>query len=71
MARATPTVRDTTLLVSEAGQIRSFAVGSDQWFEWLGKDTATLFSVHTPYGSYTGRKERTGNRRWGGYWKAS
>src|SRR5260370_6941422 len=70
MTRATPTIRDTTLLVYEEGQTISLVVGSEQWFEWLRKDTSTIFSVHTLDGSYTARKELAGNRRGGGYWKA-
>lgn len=70
MTRATPTIRDTTLLVYEEGQAVSLVVGSEQWFEWLGKDTSTVFSVHTLNGSYTARKERAGNHRGGWYWKA-
>lgn len=70
MARATPTIRDTTLLVYEEGQVVSLVVGSEQWFEWLGKDTSTIFSVHTLNGTYTARKEHAGNHRGGWYWKA-
>jgi LuxR family maltose regulon positive regulatory protein len=70
MARATPTIRDATLLVYEEEQTISLVVGSEQWFEWLRKDTSTIFSVHTLDGSYTARKERAGNRRGGWYWKA-
>jgi len=70
MTRATPTIRDTTLLVYEEEQAISLVVGSEQWFEWLRKDTSTIFSVHTLDGSYTARKERAGNRRGGWYWKA-
>src|SRR5260221_13235298 len=70
MTRATPTIRDTTLLVYEEEQAISLVVGSEQWFEWLGKDTSTIFSVRTLDGSYTARKERAGNRRGGWYWKA-
>jgi LuxR family maltose regulon positive regulatory protein len=56
--------------VYEEGQANSLVVGSEQWFEWLRKDTSTIFSVHTLNGSYTARKERAGNRRGGWYWKA-
>ncbi len=70
MTRATPTIRDTTLLVYEEGQAISLVVGSEQWFEWLRRDTSTIFSVHTLDGSYTARKERAGNHRGGWYWKA-
>src|SRR5260221_4765409 len=70
MARSTPTIRNTTLLSTEEDQAIPIVVGSVQWFEWLRKETSTIFSFHSLDGSYTARKERAGNRRGGWYWKA-
>jgi len=71
MTRSTPTIHGTTLLFSAEGQATSIVVGSAQWFEWLGKETTTIFSFHARNGSsYTARKERAGNRRGAWYWKA-
>ena len=70
MTRSTPTLRGTTLLFYEEEQVISIVVGSVQWFEWLRKETSTIFSFHSLDGSYTARKERAGNGRGGWYWKA-
>src|ERR1700738_4747083 len=70
MARSTPTIHNSTLHTYEEEQEISIVVGSEQWFEWLRKETSTIFSFHALDGSYTARKERAGNRRGGWYWKA-
>src|SRR5947209_9337169 len=71
MTRSTPTIHGTTLLFPAEGQATSIVVGSAQWFEWLGKETTTIFSFHArDASSYTARKERAGNRRGAWYWKA-
>src|SRR5690349_7117565 len=70
MARSTPTVSDATLFLHEEIQDVFIPVGSVRWFEWLEKETSTIFSFHALHGSYTARKERIGNHRGGWYWKA-
>ncbi|GHO97314.1 hypothetical protein KSF_073620 [Reticulibacter mediterranei] len=72
MARSTPMVRDGRLLfyAEEQAASASIAIGSEQWFAWLGEETSTIFSFHVLDGAYTARKERAGSRRGGWYWKA-
>lgn len=43
-------------------------VGSPEWFEWLRQ--AERFVIEAPGGRITVRKERAGNKRGGGYWRA-
>lgn len=43
-------------------------VGSPPWFAWLQQ--ADRFVIETPGGRITVRKERAGNQRGGGYWRA-
>lgn len=43
-------------------------VGSPAWFDWLRR--ADRFVIEAPGGRITVRKERAGNKRGGGYWRA-
>lgn len=43
-------------------------VGSQAWFDWLRQ--ADRFVIEAPGGRITVRKERAGNKRGGGYWRA-
>lgn len=68
MAHTTPCVRDTLLLYQESGQTRGLLVESPEWYDWL--ETASSFTFESSQGSFTARKERSGNKRGGWYWKA-
>jgi LuxR family transcriptional regulator, maltose regulon positive regulatory protein len=68
MARSTPVIEKNTLVVR--GGEREIVVGSTAWFEWLGRESSTLFAFHHPHGGYTARRERSGSGRGGQYWKA-
>ncbi len=65
MARNTPRV-DGTLLIERDGAGPGIAVGSPAWYAWL--ERATTFAFACPAGSFTARKERSGQTGW--YWKA-
>src|SRR5262249_21698400 len=43
-------------------------VGTPEWYSWL--NGASTFAFSSTYGSFTARKELSGNRRGGEYWKA-
>src|SRR5690349_11820392 len=68
MAYTTPRVRDTALLYQDCGQTHELLVESPEWYDWLG--TASAFTFESRHGSFTARKERSGNKRGGWYWKA-
>src|SRR5438067_13267212 len=68
MAHTTPCVRDTALLYQDSGQTHRLLVESPEWYDWL--ETASTFTFESSHGSFTPRKERSGNQRGGRYWKA-
>src|SRR5438552_3096461 len=68
MAHTTPCVRDTALLYQDGGQTHGLLVESPEWYDWL--ETASTFTFESSHGSFTARKERSGNQRGGWYWKA-
>ena len=68
MAHATPFVRDTLLLYQDSAQTYALPVESPEWYHWL--ETASIFVFESRQGSFTARKERSGNRRGTWYWKA-
>ncbi|HZR40699.1 MAG TPA: NB-ARC domain-containing protein [Ktedonobacteraceae bacterium] len=68
MARITPTVRSDRLFYQRDGQDYQVVVGTPDWYAWL--TTATSFAFRCPQGSFTARRERSGNKRGGWYWKA-
>src|SRR6266487_1248152 len=68
MAHTTPFVRDTLLHYQDRGQTHALLVESPEWYHWL--ETASIFAFESSKGSFTARKERSGNKRGGWYWKA-
>jgi predicted ATPase/DNA-binding CsgD family transcriptional regulator len=68
MARTTPTVHNSRLFYQRDGQDCQLVVGTPDWYAWL--DTATSFAFRSTQGSFTARKERSGNKRGNWYWKA-
>src|SRR5260370_35570180 len=70
MARSTPTIEKSTLVANAGEWALEIAVGSAAWFEWLERESSTLFAFHVPEGGYTARKEGSGSGRGGWDWKA-
>ena len=68
MAHSTPIVKIDTLFYYQNGQQRTLKVGTPEWYTWLNNSPTFAFS--SEYGSFTARKETSGNRRGGEYWKA-
>src|SRR5579875_1414091 len=66
--RSIPIVEGEALLYLSDGQNGRLPVGTPAWYAWL--DTATRFAFRSPFGTFTARKERAGNRRGGWYWRA-
>jgi len=63
-----PTVRDETLVYQQGGQEQQLTVGTAAWFAWL--ETASTFSFVSVEGLFTARREQSGHKRGGWYWKA-
>ncbi|HEU5384093.1 MAG TPA: LuxR C-terminal-related transcriptional regulator [Ktedonobacteraceae bacterium] len=70
MARSTPTIEKSTLVAHAGEWALEIAVGSAAWFEWLERESSTLFAFRAPEGGYTARREGSGSGRGGWYWKA-
>ncbi|GCE15933.1 LuxR C-terminal-related transcriptional regulator [Tengunoibacter tsumagoiensis] len=68
MARTTPTVKQGQLSYISSQGPQTCSVESPAWYTWL--ETATLFAFEDREGSFTARKERSGNKRGQPYWKA-
>src|SRR5919201_5281571 len=64
----TPTVQGETLVYQQDGREQVLTVGSAAWFAWLG--TASTFSFVSETGGFTARREQSGHKRGGWYWKA-
>jgi LuxR family maltose regulon positive regulatory protein len=64
----TPTVQGDCLLYQQDGQEQVLTVGTAAWFAWL--ETASTFSFVSETGRFTVRRERSGHKRGGWYWKA-
>jgi LuxR family transcriptional regulator, maltose regulon positive regulatory protein len=68
MAKMTPLVRGDRLIYQQDEHEQMLAVETPAWFAWLA--TASTFAFTSDTGTFTARKERTGNQRGGWYWKA-
>ncbi|MDQ2903056.1 MAG: LuxR C-terminal-related transcriptional regulator [Chloroflexota bacterium] len=66
--RPTALVEDETLIYQRDGEYHQIQVGTSVWYAWL--QTATLLRVRTPFGTFTVRREQTGNKRGNRYWRA-
>src|SRR5215472_5154521 len=64
----TPTVQHETLVYQQGGQEQVLTVGTPSWFAWL--ETASTFSFVSERGLFTARREQSGHKRGGWYWKA-
>jgi LuxR family transcriptional regulator, maltose regulon positive regulatory protein len=63
-----PTIQGETLVYQQDGQEQVLPVGSAAWFAWL--ETASTFSFVSETGRFTARREQSGHKRGGWYWKA-
>src|SRR5215470_5533337 len=71
MARSTPVIEENTLVAGGGKRELEIVVGSSAWFEWLGRESSTLFAFRdSQEGGYTARREHSGSGRGGQYWKA-
>jgi LuxR family transcriptional regulator, maltose regulon positive regulatory protein len=63
-----PVVQDAILAYRQGEQNLRLAVDSVGWFAWL--ETASSFTFTSAAGHFTARREQSGHRRGGWYWKA-
>ncbi len=68
MTQDHPTVQEETLTYQRDGQTQEILLGTAEWYAWL--DSAATFTFRSASGTFTARKERSGNQRGGWYWKA-
>ena len=68
MAANHPTIQEDTLTYQRDGQTQEIMLGTSEWYAWL--ERATTFTFCSASGTFTARKERSGNQRGGWYWKA-
>jgi hypothetical protein len=61
-------VQDDTLIYQKSGQDCRLTVDPPAWYAWLS--TAKTFAFRSEVGTFTARKEQTGNKRGGWYWRA-
>jgi predicted ATPase/DNA-binding CsgD family transcriptional regulator len=66
--QTTAIVEGETLIYQRDGQHDQLRVGTSAWYGWL--QTATLFRVRSPYGTFTVRREQSGHKRGDWYWRA-
>ncbi len=68
MGQTSPTIRGDILFYLRQGDIHTLVVGTQDWYAWLAE--SSIFAFEDPHGTFTARKERSGNQRGGWYWKA-
>ncbi len=64
----TSIVQGDTLVYQQDGHEQTLAVGTPAWYSWL--ETASTFAFVSDHGTFTARRERSGHKRGGWYWKA-
>jgi predicted ATPase/DNA-binding CsgD family transcriptional regulator len=67
MARATPRIRDGTLVAYDGGVSNTIRVGEVDWWRWLDAPGSTHFRFEQGADAFTARRER---REGGWYWYA-
>src|ERR1051326_4632537 len=67
MARATPHIRDGTLVPYDGGLSSTIRVGEPDWWRWLDQAGSTHFRFEQGADAFTARRER---REGGWYWYA-
>ncbi|QBD77679.1 hypothetical protein EPA93_17455 [Ktedonosporobacter rubrisoli] len=68
MDRRVPVLKDKLLTYHSQGRTRKLVLGSQAWKSWLVR--ASIFRVEYNNCSFILRKERPGNQRGNGYWRA-
>ena len=66
--QTTALVAGETLSYQRDGEDYQLPVGTPAWYGWL--QTATLFRVHSPLGTFTMRREQMGHKHGAWYWRA-
>src|SRR5438876_7275241 len=64
----TPIVQGDTLVYQQGGHEQTLAVGTAAGYSWL--ETASTFAFVSGSGTFTARREQSGHKRGGWYWKA-
>jgi LuxR family transcriptional regulator, maltose regulon positive regulatory protein len=64
----TPIVQGDTLVYQQGRHEQTLAVGTAAWYSWL--ETASTFAFVSGSGTFTARREQSGHKRGGWYWKA-
>ncbi len=68
MAQTPSIIQGETLTYQQNGQSVQLLLDTLNWYSWL--ETASTFTFHSAYGTFTARKERAGNNRGEPYWRA-
>jgi hypothetical protein len=66
--QTTAIVAGETLSYQKDGEDYQLHVGTSAWYAWL--QTATLFRVRSPFGTFTMRREQAGHKQGTWYWRA-
>src|SRR6266566_10161799 len=66
--QTTALVVGETLIYQRDGEDYQLHVGTSAWYAWL--QTATLFRVRSPFGTFTMRREQAGHKQGTWYWRA-
>jgi predicted ATPase/DNA-binding CsgD family transcriptional regulator len=63
-----PYIENQILTYHKDQQLQRLMIGTSAWYLWL--QTATTFTYISDQGSFTARREQSGNKRGGWYWRA-
>ncbi len=66
--QTTALVTGETLIYQRDGEDYQLSVGTSAWYAWL--QTATIFRVRSPFGTFTMRREQAGHKQGTWYWRA-
>src|SRR6266487_1156292 len=66
--QTTALVTGETLIYQRDGEDYQLSVGTSAWYAWL--QTATIFRVRSPFGTFTMRREQAGHKQGAWYWRA-
>jgi predicted ATPase/DNA-binding CsgD family transcriptional regulator len=66
--QTTAIIAGETLIYQRDGLDHQLPVGTSAWYAWL--QTATLFRVRSPFGTFTMRREQAGHKHGTWYWRA-
>ncbi len=66
--QTTAIVAGEALIYQRDGERYQLGVGTSAWYAWL--QTATIFRVRSPFGTFTMRREQAGHKHGAWYWRA-